>query len=51
VVLERDGEVGSLIVFPLYLSLSLSMGRLQGFLVVHEVYDKGILCLRYCLCW
>jgi len=26
-LLERDGEVGSLIVFQLYISLSLSMGR------------------------
>jgi len=44
VVLERDDEVGSLIVFPLYVSLSLSMGRLQGCLVVQEVCDKDPLC-------
>jgi uncharacterized protein YneF (UPF0154 family) len=40
-----------LIVFLLFISLSLSMGRLQGFLVAHRVFDKGILCLHYYLCW
>jgi len=50
-LLERDDEVGSLTVFPLYVSLSLSMGRLQGCLVVHEVCDKRILCVRYGWCW
>lgn len=50
-VLERDGMARSLIVFQLFVSLSLSMGRFQGFLVVHEIYDEGIFCLRYCLCW
>ncbi len=49
-VLERHGDVGLLIVFQLYDSLSLSMGRLQGFLVAHGVFDKGILCLCLCLC-
>jgi hypothetical protein len=51
VVLERHGDVGLLIVFQLYDSLSLSMGRLQGFLVVHKVYNKGSLCLLHYLCW
>jgi hypothetical protein len=51
VVLGRDGEIGLLIVFQLSVSLSSLMGRHRGFSVVHEVYDKGILCLLYCLCW
>jgi hypothetical protein len=51
VVLGRDGEVGLLIVSHLSVSLSSLMGHLQGFLIVYEVYNKGILCLLYCLCW
>jgi hypothetical protein len=51
VVLGRDGEVGLLVVSQLFVSLSSSMGRLREFFVVHEVYDKEILCLLYCLCW
>jgi len=50
VVLGRDGIAGLLIVSLLFVSLSLSMGRLQGFLVAHGVFDKGILCLRLSLC-
>jgi hypothetical protein len=32
-------------------SIIINGSPLIFFLVVYEVYDKGILCLLYCLCW
>jgi uncharacterized protein YneF (UPF0154 family) len=42
---------GLFIVSLLFVSLSISMGRLKGFLVAHRIFDKVILCLHFCLCW